>query len=320
MKHHPLFSRKDQKMSSLPFVSTIDLSNRSSASRAQQVAEIGKGLSHCGFVNLIGHGVSMSLLEDSYKMAEKLFALDQESKLKYESLETGRQRGYTPYLIEKAKDQQVGDLKEFWHIARHLPEGHPYRNVMKDNLIPTEIPGLKETMTKLYHEMDLLAFYVVGLIADYLGLDRNIFDEMVKDGNSILRVIHYPDVENAPEGSVRSAAHEDINLLTLLPAATKPGLEILTKDGQWVDVAPPAGAIVCDTGDMMQLLTNAKLPATTHRVINPKGGKDGGRYSMPFFMHPHPQAILNPFFGNHAPISAHAFLHERLVANGVALS
>jgi isopenicillin N synthase-like dioxygenase len=320
MKDHPLFSRKDQKMSSLPFVSTIDLSNRSSASRPQQVAEIGKGLSHCGFVNLIGHGVSMDLLEDAYKMAERLFALPSDVKLKYESLETGRQRGYTPYLVEKAKDQQVGDLKEFWHIGRNLSADHPFRNVMKDNLLPTEMPELKEVMDKLYMEMDQLAFYVVGLIADYLGLDRNVFDDMVKNGNSILRVIHYPDVNNAPEGSVRSAAHEDINLLTLLPAATKPGLEILTKDGEWVDVAPPVGAIVCDTGDMMQLLTNGKLPATTHRVINPKGGRDGGRYSMPFFMHPHPQAILNPFFGSQASISAHAFLHERLVANGVALS
>ncbi len=311
---------KEKAMSTTPFVATIDLSNRSDHSRQQQIKEIGQSLSACGFVNLMGHGVSQDLLAQAYQMAEKLFALSEASKMRCEQPESGRQRGYTPFFLEKAKDQQVGDLKEFWHIGRTLPTDHPYAIVMKENLFPNELDGIAEVMKKLYEEMDALAFYVVGLIADYLGLDRHIFDSMVKDGNSILRVIHYPDIENAPEGSVRSAAHEDINLLTLLPAATKPGLEILTKDGQWVDVAPPVGAIVCDTGDMMSLLTNGKLPATTHRVINPKSGRDGGRYSMPFFMHPHPYAMLKPFFGTGQEFSAHDFLNERLRANGVLLS
>ena len=294
---------------------------------ADMVKKIGDSLRKWGFVSLSGHGIDSRLLDRAYQAAQKTFALSESEKQAYEDVKGGRQRGYTPLLKEKAKGQRKGDLKEFWHVGRQLAEDHPYRisNIMKDNLYPHEVPVFKQVMQELYGAMDQLAHQMLGVIENYLEIDKGALSALADQGNSVLRVLHYPEMErfgSQAQESVRAAAHEDINLLTLLPAATQPGLQLLTPDGEWLDISPPAGAIILDTGDMMTAVTGGLLPATTHRVINPKGARKGPRLSMPFFMHPRPDAVLNPLITSDHLIegqglTAQAFLDKRLAENGL---
>ena len=299
---------------------------------AHLVKTIGDSLRKWGFVSLSGHGLDASLFDDAYIAARDTFALSHDQKLKYEDLEGGRQRGYTPLLMERAKGQTLGDLKEFWHIGRELSEDHHYRldGSMRPNLFPEEIPQFKSAMSHLYFKMDELAHRMLRVIERYLGIEVGQLSALAVEGNSVLRVLHYPalnDFKERAEGSVRAAAHEDINLLTLLPAATEPGLQLLTHEGDWLDITPPAGTIILDTGDMMSAVTGGALPATTHRVINPKGAEASARLSMPFFMHPRPDARLNSLVGTHEGaggeqveglgLTAAEFLSRRLAENGL---
>jgi isopenicillin N synthase-like dioxygenase len=152
-----------------------------------------------------------------------------------------------------------------------------------------------------------------------LEVEKDFFAKLTKDGNSILRLLHYPPI---PEGvdprCVRAAAHEDINFITILPAATTSGLQLKDRDGTWLDIDSEPDTLIVDVGDMLARLSNNVLPSTTHRVINPQDGKNQSRYSMPFFMHPHPDAILSCLpsckgaGAKYPDISANDFLMQRL--------
>jgi isopenicillin N synthase-like dioxygenase len=168
--------------------------------------------------------------------------------------------------------------------------------------------------------MDLCASRLLEAFSIYLGQDANYLPDMAQDGSSIIRVIHYPVCEGFDEpGVMRAAQHEDINLMTLLPESTASGLELLTRDGEWLPIHAIEGQMIVDTGDMMRRITNTTIPATTHRVVNP-GGAPTPRYSMPFFVHPHPDAMLEVLEscigeGEEAkfePITSEEFLMERL--------
>jgi isopenicillin N synthase-like dioxygenase len=290
------------------------------AVRAAFVRTLGEGLEQFGFVAVQGHGLSAAMLEDAYAMARQVFALPVAVKQRYETREDGRQRGYTSFGVEHAKDTHVPDLKEFWHVGRTLPPDHPLHlsGDVPRNQHPAELPGFGPLFDEMFARFERFANLLLEGVADYLGQPRDYFRGMVKDGNSVLRLIHYPELGGGvPGGAVRAAAHEDINLLTVLPVSTRPGLELLTREGAWMPVHTPPDVMVCDTGDMMQLLTGGRLPATTHRVVNP-GGRDGGRLSMPFFLHPHPDHMLTPLQGDAPPARARDFLRARLEAIGVA--
>ena len=167
---------------------------------------------------------------------------------------------------------------------------------------------------------------MLSAIARHLGLAPDWFDPAVRDGNSVLRLLHYPPIPADAPG-VRAGAHEDINLITLLLGAEEAGLELLERDGRWLPVKPPEGAMVVNVGDMLQRLTNHKLPSTTHRVVNPPPERRGhSRYSMPFFLHPAPDFLIETLpatiNAEHpdrypTPITAHDYLHERLVQIGL---
>jgi isopenicillin N synthase-like dioxygenase len=299
-------------------IPTVDLNQNCPSS--QSIDAIGQSLMEWGFVNLTGHTVPSKLIQDAYSVAQDVFNLPKDVKHLYQDQEYGRQRGYTPFLLEKAKGMDEGDLKEFWHIGRTLPLDHPthLNHQMRPNLFPNDVPQFQTIMTQLYQALDQVAFTLLDVITSFFDYPKEIFDQIAHQGNSVLRVLHYPDLNHdAYPGKVRAAAHEDINLLTLLPAATQPGLQLLSKQNEWIDVDAPLGSLVCDTGDMMHLLTHGELPANTHRVVNPEGGSDGGRLSMPFFMHPHPQAQLVPIGTDQAGISAQEFLNQRLRENGL---
>lgn len=286
---------------------------------------LGAAYEKYGFVILQNHGVSDDLISRARDGSKKFFALGEEEKKKYHLAGLGGARGYTGFGVETAKGSTKYDLKEFWHLGRDLPPGHRYEDKMPPN-VDVEEGDFTAVTKEIFAALDALGGRVLEALAVHLGQPREYFGDKVNEGNSILRVIHYPPLARDGEdgaialanaGHVRAAAHEDINLITVLPYSSNPGLQLLTREGTWLDVTTPPDVMICDTGDMMSLLTGGRVPSTTHRVVNP-ANSDGGRLSMPFFMHPHPDAILEPIEGGGSPILAREFLHARLKEIGVA--
>ena len=272
----------------------------------------------CGFSN---HGISDHVIEDAYDVFRRFFALPAEAKLAYRST-TGGQRGYTPFGIEQAREYAVPDLKEFWHVGREMGPVNPWPQILQPNPWPEEIPDFREKALALYEALDILGNRILGIIARCLGLERNWFVPQVRYGNSILRAIHYPPIEGGAGTALRAAQHEDINLITLLIGSSEAGLEILARDGRWVPVTSIEGTIVVNIGDMMKRLTNHVLPSTPHRVVNPPPLRAAEpRYSIPFFLHPNPDFLIETLPGcitadnpdrYPEPITANDFLEERL--------
>ena len=283
--------------------------------------KLGKSFEEYGFAIIADHGIPQPLIDDAEAKAKQYFALPEEAKRKYAIPGGGGARGYTPFGIETAKGATAHDLKEFWHVGRELPAGHRFREMMADNIWPDEIPGFKDTFLKLYDAFDEAGLKILAAIARYLGLASDYFDATVENGNSVLRLLHYPPQEANTGGHLRAGAHEDINTITLLLGAEEAGLELLTKDGRWIPVSPRPGELVVNIGDMLQRLTNGVLRSTSHRVVNPAPErKSHARYSMPFFLHFHPEFLIEALPGTvpageeprWPPISSHDYLQERL--------
>lgn len=289
-------------------------------------AALGGSFERFGFAVVADHGIPADLIERAWAMTAALFALPDAEKRGYHIAGGGGARGYTPFKTEIAKGATEVDLKEFWHVGRELPAGHRYAPVMPANIWPDRPEGFRETFIELFAAFDRAGDVLLSAIARHLGLASNWFDPAVADGNSVLRLLHYPPIAEDAEG-VRAGAHEDINLITLLLGAEEAGLELLDRDGRWLPVKPPEGALVVNVGDMLQRLTNHVLPSTTHRVVNPPAERRGvSRYSMPFFLHPAPDFLIETLPGcvsaerpnrYPTPITAHDYLHERLVEIGL---
>ena len=284
-------------------------------------AALGGSFARFGFAVISDHGLSQARIEAALATAHAFFALPDAVKLQYKVGLAG-QRGYTPFGVETAKGQQHYDLKEFWHVGRELPPDHPFRAVMADNVWPdAEVEGFREAVGWLFGALDAMGSKVLEAIADFLGLERGFFAPTVNAGNSILRLLHYPPVpQDGPH--IRAGAHEDINVITLLLGAEEAGLEVLDRDGRWLAINPPPGALVVNVGDMLQRLTNHRLPSTTHRVVNPTPERRGfSRYSTPFFLHFNPDyeirtlpSCVSPDHPDRypQPITANEFLLQRL--------
>lgn len=297
------------------------------ASDAEGFAQaLGQSFETFGFAVISDHGVDPALIARTWELTRAFFALPVEAKLRYVLPGTGGARGYTPFGIEIAKDADKHDLKEFWHVGRDLPPGHRFRDLMPDNIWPEEIAGFRETLQAIFAAFDLAGNKLLGGIARYLGLAPDWFDTAVQDGNSVLRLLHYPPIPREADG-IRAGAHEDINLITLLLGAEEAGLQLLTKSGDWLPIDPPDGAMVINVGDMLQRLTNHRLPSTTHRVINPPPERRHiPRYSMPFFLHLASDFEIRTLPGcvdaEHPnlypePITADDYLQQRLVEIGL---
>jgi len=285
--------------------------------------ELGRSFAEYGFAVIRDHAIPQGLIDLAEAKSKEFFDLPEGVKRAYQLPNGGGARGYTPFGTEKAKDADIFDLKEFWHVGRSLPEGHALTEFMPPNIWPTEIDGFEETFMRLYDAFDAAGLRVLEAIALHLGLDRNFFAPTVEDGNSVMRLLRYPPLgKDAPEGAIRAAAHGDINTITLLLGAEEAGLELLTRQGDWKEVEVPEGALVINVGDMLDRLTNSHLRSTTHRVVNPRGAaKDRSRYSMPFFLHFRPDYVIETLpgcieSGNESkapqPISSHEFLLQRL--------
>ena len=258
------------------------------------MATIGAALNDVGFFTVEDHGVDKKLIDTAYSIAQELFDLNVEKKSRYENLVHRGHRGYIGYGREQATNRTASDLKEFWHVGRELPPGHPLNKVYPENVWPTEIPEFKTIFLELYRQLEVCAMSLLEGCALYLGESKNLFSGAAENGNSVLRMIHYPPIPtDRNPASIRAGAHEDINLITLLCEATTGGLELLERNGSWRPVHALKGQIVCDTGDMIQNLTNGVLRSTTHRVVNPDNSRER-RFSMPFFVHPRADVSLRP--------------------------
>ena len=286
------------------------------------VAELGACYREWGFAGIRGHGIATDLVDRAYDAFNRFFALPQDVKMKYHVPGSGGARGYTPFMVETAKDSLYPDLKEFWHIGREIPDDSPYRAVMPPNLWPEEVPEFRELGYGLYQALDALGSKVLSALALHIGLPEQFFADKTNYGNSILRPIHYPPITTPDIPNVRAGAHEDINFITLLVGASAEGLEVLSRKGEWIPFTADEDTIVVNIGDMLQRLTNHVYPSTTHRVVNPPGEKARQpRYSVPFFLHPNPDFVIdvlpscvsadNPS-RYPEPITAQGYLEQRL--------
>lgn len=249
-------------------------------------ARIGKSFREFGFALVQNHGIDAALIDDAWSLTSALFDLPDEAKRRYHAADLAGARGYTPLGTEIAKGGRLHDLKEFWHVGRELPAGCERNADMPPNIWPERPDGFQETFTQLFAQFDRVGAILLSRIAMHLGLASDWFDPAIADGNSVLRLLHYPPISGDHQGAMRAGPHEDINLITLLLGTREAGLELLGADGHWQAVDPPPGALVVNIGDMLQRLTNRMLPSTTHRVSNPPSADaDRSRYAMPFFVH-----------------------------------
>ena len=290
----------------IPELSFVDIEKGDSNS----INILSDALEDHGFFSITEHGLSNELVDKCYQLSKQFFNLKYEIKNKYSSVGSKGARGYTPKGIETAVGENVPDQKEFWHHGPVVDD--TFDQKIPKNIIIEEMPEFNKYYDELYLELHKIGSRVLSVIALSLEIDKNFFTPWIEKGNSLLRSIHYPPVDSNLNPH-RARAHEDINLITLLIGAEEGGLEVLNKDGSWIKVSPSSEAIVCNIGDMMQLVTDKKLKSTTHRVIQDKLTESKPRYSIPFFLHPAPSINLKSIFrDSDEGILANDFLDQRL--------
>ncbi len=313
-------------MNNIPSVDLADFLSEDPNRKQKFVEEIGKAYEEIGFVALKNHFLDNELEENLYKEVKSFFSLPLEVKKKYEIEGLAGQRGYISFGKEHAKGKKEGDLKEFWHFGQEPEADAKLIEEYPENVQVSELKDFNETGMEAYRMLEKTGIYVLRALALYIGLEEHYFDHWASNGNSILRPIHYPPITEEPKGAVRAGAHGDINLITLLMGASTGGLQVLRKDGEWIDAVPQEDELVINVGDMLERHTNNKLRSTIHRVINPpKEQWSKPRYSIPFFMHPRSEMRLdcleecideeNP--KQYEDITAGEFLHQRLVEIGL---
>ena len=282
-------------MSALESVPVIDIQHyHNPATKDRFIKELGDAMKYYGFVRVKGHQVDPSITGPAYDVATRFFAQQDDIKNNYIVEGGAGQRGFTPYLSESAKGNDKPDLKEFWHVGRELEPNDELFPLYPRNLWPKEISDFKEAMLDLYQSLEETSDILLKGLALYMDQDENAFTDLTDKGNTILRSLYYPALDGVEviPGAIRAAAHEDINFITLLITSSASGLQLLTREGVWLDVEAEVGEIVADVGDMLSRVTNGFLPSTTHRVVNPDDSTTA-RYSMPFFVHPRPDSMLS---------------------------
>lgn len=313
-------------MQNIPSVDLRDFLSDDPVRKQKFVNEIGKAYEEIGFVALKGHFLDQNLVDALYKEVRDFFNLPLETKTKYEIPGIGGQRGYVSFGKESAKGRNTGDLKEFWHTGQFVENDPKLEAEYPPNVTVEELPNFNGVTKKVYQMLEKTGVYVLRALALYLGLDEMYFDKYVKNGNSILRPIHYPPILDEPKDAVRAAAHGDINLITLLMGAQGKGLQVQNHDGEWIDAIAADDELVINVGDMLSRHTNNKLKSTIHQVVNPPRELWGtSRFSVPFFMHPISEMPLNCLENcidednpkQFEDITAGEFLTERLIELGL---
>lgn len=311
-------------MERVPELSLRAYTNGTGDERRRFIDDLFIGLKQYGFVVLKDHPVDVKLLNKAYQFSRRFFELPDETKRSYAKNGIAGRRGYTPFGTEHAKNTSVPDLKEFWHVGRELPATHRLKEFFPDNVWPAELPEFKIIFQTLFQALDDTGRIMLEALTGPLEVEKDFFSKMTMNGSSTLRLLHYPPIPaTADPRSIRAAAHEDINLITLLVSASASGLQLLNRNGQWLNIESDPENIIVDSGDMLARITNDVIPATTHRVVNPEG-PNMSRYSMPYFMHPNPDAMLSCLpscrgaGAKYPDILANDFLFERLRDIGLA--
>jgi len=313
-------------MSVVPSVDLQDFVSGDPKRKEKFIKEIGSAFENIGFVALRGHFLSDKLVDDLYEEIKNFFKLPQEVKDSYEIEGIGGQRGYTSFGKEHAKGKKEGDLKEFWHFGQYVEDNPKLEKEYPANVMVKELSTFNEVGEETFKMLEKTAKYVLRALALHLNLEETYFDNYIKNGNSILRPIHYPPITSEPKNAVRAAAHGDINLITLLMGAHGKGLQVKNHDDEWVDAIAKPEELMINVGDMLSRLTNNKLKSTIHQVVNPPKELWGtSRYSVPFFMHPVSEMSLNCLENCideknpklYDDITAGDFLHERLIELGL---
>jgi len=313
-------------MQHIPQANLNDFLSEDPDRKAAFVQHVGASFKEIGFLALKGHFLEEKLQEDLYREIKTFFALPTKTKEAYEIQGGGGQRGYTGFGKEHAEGRTTGDLKEFWHFGQDLDAQPKLKGIYPNNIHVKELQNFNKIGNEVYKKLEKTAEVLLQAIALYLELGAFYFDSYIREGNSILRAIHYPPITKAPNEAERAAAHGDINLITLLMGSQGGGLQVLNRNQEWIDAIAGPDELMINIGDMLSRLTNNHLPSTIHRVVNPPPEEWGNaRYSLPFFMHPIPQMPLNclpqmidaAHPKKYEDIDAGTFLHQRLVALGL---
>ncbi|WP_413512572.1 isopenicillin N synthase family dioxygenase [Myroides odoratus] len=313
-------------MQNIPSVNLRDFLSDDPIRKQKFVNEIGQAYEEIGFVALKGHFLEDQLVENLYTEVRNFFNLPLETKKKYEVPGIGGQRGYVSFGKEHAKGRSEGDLKEFFHFGQYVENNPELEKNYPANVKVEELAQFNAIGKETYQMLEKTGIYVLRALAIYLGLEEFYFDKFVKNGNSILRPIHYPPITDEPKNAVRAAAHGDINLITLLMGAQGKGLQVQNHKGEWIDAIAAEDELVINVGDMLARHSNNRLKSTIHQVVNPPRELWGtSRFSIPFFMHPisnMPLNCLDNCIDAEHPkqfddITAGAFLHQRLVELGL---
>ncbi len=313
----------------VPSLDLADFYGGDATKKQKFVENLGAAYHNIGFVAIRNHFLTADVQDKLYNVIKAFFALPDQAKQKYERSDLAGQRGYIGKGKEHAKGRNTGDLKEFYHVGQDLSADELKKENYPANIWPSEIPEFHSIAVDVYRALERTGALMLQAIALYLDLPEHYFDDKIKNGNSILRPIHYYPIENpdaVPADAVRAAEHGDINLITLLMGASADGLQVLRRDGQWIPITALPDQLVVNVGDMLERLTNKKLKSTIHRVVNPpRALMNTPRYSIPFFMHPRSEMSLaclsNCVDAEHPKlfedITAGEFLDKRLAEIGL---
>ena len=313
-------------MNKIPSVNLEDFLSNDPNKKQKFINEIGHAYETIGFVALKGHFLDDTLVHNLYSEIKNFFELPIETKEKYEIPGIGGQRGYVSFGKESAKGKKEGDLKEFWHFGQYVEDDAERAKEYPENVLVNELTNFNEVGKETYKMLEKTAKYVLRSLALHLSLEETYFDQYIKNGNSILRPIHYPPIATEPKGAERAAAHGDINLITLLMGAQGKGLQVQNHNGDWIDAMAEPDELMINVGDMLARHSNNKLKSTIHRVTNPPKEMWGtSRYSIPFFMHPISEMkldVLENCIDSKNPkqfedITAGEFLEQRLLELGL---
>ena len=313
-------------MNKIPSLDLRDFLSEDPHRKEEFVQSIGKAFQEIGFCAVKGHLLSDDLVERLYSQIKLFFDLPYEVKAKYEFPQYSGQRGYVSFGKESAKGSKHGDLKEYWHFGQYIEEEEKEKYNYFPNIHVEELSEFNEVGREAYSTLEKTAKHILRALALYLNIEEDYFDQYIKNGNSILRPIHYPPILEDPKEAVRASAHGDINLITLLMGAHGKGLQVQHSNGEWIDAVASEDELMINIGYMLSRHTNNLLKSTVHRVVNPdRELLKKSRYSIPFFMHPISEMKLNVLescISDESPksfddITAGDFLNERLVELGL---
>ncbi len=243
--------------------------------------QFAKSLHETGFAILKDHPIGEDQIGRMYAVWADYFGT--EDRLN-DAVKPGEVHGYYGFKSENAKGSAHKDLKEFYHVYQSKP-----------------VPALVEDETRSFQDKmieigsELLSWLDSNMPEDTKSKFSQSLTEMINGSDhNLLRILHYPPLDNTTEpGEVRAAAHEDINLITLLVTGSEPGLQAKDNRGNWHDVPCNSGYITINSGDMLSKASRGYYPSTPHRVVNPPDMENRSRYSMPLFVHPRPEVQLD---------------------------